>query len=120
MELRNIEISDDAPEDVVQFVKHLEENLDPDDEFDSTVVIETVRLSEQDSMPASDITTRGPDPERAEWGVRVTADFVDNMDAPSRRVSELAESFYGYGEYTLQSSFDGGAGDYEAYVFETH
>lgn len=117
MELRNLSIQDGTPDDVVQFVKHLEENIDPDNEFDCAVTLETVTDGVQD-LPGDDIPISGKEPAKAEYGVRVFVTFVDNEDAPSHRILELTKSFYGE-DFSLQSSFDGGSGTYEVYVFET-
>lgn len=118
MNLDSIEIDESVDEDVVQFVKHLEENIDPSGEYDCTVKIATVRYDEQGDLPGDDIPTGSPDPDLAEWGVQVSVDFVDNSDCPNHRVSDLAKSFFGYGNYSLHAHFDGGAGEYEAYIFE--
>lgn len=118
MELQNISVAESAPSDVVQFVKHLEENLDPADDFDCDVWIETVEHDSVDDLPGEEIPTRGDSIEPSEFGVQLRVSFVENSNAPTSRFRDLTRSFYdGSGEYALYASFDGSAGEYEAFVF---
>lgn len=117
MKLQDIDIDDDAPEDLVQFIKHLEENLDPDDEYECDVWLETIHLDEVDELPGDQISMRGGEPNREDMGVRVYIGFVDNSDAPTRRLKELTRSFFDSTEVIENGRFDGGVGECERFVF---
>lgn len=117
MEIRNLTIQEDAPEDVVQFVKHLEENLDPNNEYNCEITIETTTNEKQDLI-GDDVPIRGKIPERVEYGVRTFITFTDNKEVPSHQLSQLASTFYG-DNISFQARFDGESGVYEAFVFET-
>lgn len=118
MRLTNIEFDPEPEEDLVQFAKHIEENLDPNDEYDCDVQISTIRRSEAGELPGDDIPTRGTDPEVHDVGLHIYIDnFVDNADAPNLKLNELLRSFFDLEEYVAQGRFDGGAGEAEKYVF---
>lgn len=121
MNLKEIGVSDTASEDIVQFVKHLEENLDPNDEFDCDVSITTVTRGEVDEIPADGLADNNyhdeyPDEQE---GVYIHIEFEENKECPSGTVSELTESFFTVDEYTRNSEFDGASGEYDCYVFHT-
>lgn len=119
MELQNISIDDDAETDIVQFLKHVEENLDPNEEFDCKVWLETVRREDIDDMPGSDIPSILNPPEKTEYGVHLYVQFGQNSDCPNHEFTTLAKKFFGETNYTVNGGFNGKAGEYNGYVFKS-
>lgn len=118
MELRDISIGSGASEDAVQFIKHLEENLDPSGEFDCQVWLETVHIDEVGELPGGDIPMRGPKPEPEEYGVHLYVEFGENSECPNHEFNRLVRSFFGE-DFRINAGFDGGMGEYNGYVFPT-
>lgn len=118
MELCNIEIASGSSEDAVQFIRHLDENLDPSGEYDCQVWLETVNANTVESIPGEDITTRGPESEKEDWGVHIYIEFDENSDCPDNKFAHLARNFFG-DDYVLNAGFNGGSGEYNGYVFPT-
>lgn len=120
MEIRDIVIDEGVPEDVVQFVKHIEENLDPDGEYNCEVWLETVHFDDYESLPGDEIPMQGTRSPVKGHGVRVLIRFDDNSDCPQRQLSDLTDSFYnGNDGFRVNSHFDGGEGRFEWFCFET-
>jgi hypothetical protein len=121
MELRDISIDEEASEDIVQFIKHLEENTDPSNEFDCQVWFETVHHDTVETLPGEDIYNhiRGGSPEIEGYGVHVRFEFEENSECPSTtRVNELARNFFG-DNFSGYASFEGSSGEANQYVFLT-
>lgn len=117
MNLRDISINDEASTDIVQFIKHLEENLDPNEEFNSDVWLETVNKKEVGKLPGSDIPRQRDRPETEQYGVHIYIEFTQNSDCPNHRFTSLVRDFFGRGNYVINGGFDGGMGEYNGYVF---
>lgn len=127
MELRDISIDEEVSEDIVQFIKHLEENLDPSNEFDCQVWFETVHYDNVETLPGEDIYDNVetlPEEVRGKkdingYGIHVRFEFEENSECPSTtRVNELARNFFG-GSFVGYAGFDGSSGEANQYVFLT-
>lgn len=105
-------------DNVVQFIKHIEENLQI--EIESTIEIEGITAGvhfdtekAQYEIPLENVKTRGPKVERAKEGVRIS---IDNFD-PSisdNPIQNLADSFYDDYLYYSSDTQEG----YLVYIFE--
>jgi len=84
----DITIDPDLQKNAVQFVRHVEENLDSSN---SDITVETVRYSDQTELPGEEIPMR-TDIEYSEWGVRVTISPSDYDQ--KNQVTDLSDSFY--------------------------
>lgn len=116
MNIENIYIGDDTPEDIVQFIKDLEENLDPQDEYDCSVYIESIKHSEiEDELKRLGIEI--PLGEVEESGVKISFEFDTIESSPTSRVSELASKFFKANEYILRGHLNSTEGVYEEFVF---
>jgi hypothetical protein len=121
MEICDISLSEDTDEDMVQFVKHIQENLDPNDEHNCKVWVETVNANNYEDTPwsesgpklgiAHDTDTFGP-------VVRIVGEFEENKDAVGIEVGNLADQFFGSNEYVFYSSFPGGSNEEEIFVVQ--
>lgn len=104
----NLSIDPNAPEDVVQFTKHLEENLDVDD---SDVTIQTVKKEDSAPLPGEEIPIRN-EAEYANWGVRIHVS--PDSQTVSTSVDMLAGSFYE--DFLINTSYS--SGEDTIFVFE--
>jgi len=115
MGVQNITIQDGTPEDVVQFMKHIEENVAADGSVSITTVTQDESVLPGDTVNMGWLD--GP-PERAEYGVKFEVSFDTHSEHPSNLL-ELSESFYGDGNVAFHEEYDGEIGEYEAYIFES-
>lgn len=114
MELKDISIERGVDEDTVQFIKHLEENLDPDDDFNCEVWIETV--DKNDVEKASMEPTKAVVP-LSQTGVHLHSEYPGDSNPIEQRLQELTKSFYA--EDNIKAvSFRAGEGESHTYIFK--
>ena len=93
----DLQIEQDAPEDVVQFVRHIEENFSVSD---SSVTVTTVQKEDWEPLPGEDIPTRRS-VTYADWGVRIVVEPADISLEDT--VHTLSESFYS--EFVINTNY---------------
>lgn len=125
MNLTNFSLTDVTPDSTVgRLARILAERIDPNDEYDCEVSITITENNAIESHPASEIPTRGYEYLYADYGVKITVEFVDNAECPSRKIQDLvreySESLNREHEISYRASFDGGEGQFNALAFPVH
>lgn len=104
----DLHIDSEAPEDIVQFTKHLEENLRIDS---SDVDIKTVEKKDCGPLPGEDIPMRN-EREYANWGVKIVV--TPDSQTVTNSLDMLTESFYD--SFLINTSHS--SGEDTIFVFE--
>lgn len=116
MRITDMDLSPEPEESLVQFVRDVTENADPDDEHDCEIQIETVRMSEVGTLLGDEIPTRGPPIDVHDIGVKFTFLFEENTDSLDTELTSRARSFFDNGEYKILGEFNGAEGVATMYV----
>lgn len=105
MNLRNVHIPENADEDVVQFIKHIIENL----ECECDVWITAINEHE--------VAKNSHDSDIDEWGVNFYVEYTNPNDVPNHAFENLVKGYYD--EYELTDTFNTEENTFEAIVFES-
>lgn len=108
-------------EDVVQFIKHLEENLDRDDEYSGIVSLETVAAADVNFDVVLDGENSNQDIDEfalRETGVEFEFAFTDGSSTNTVSFQKLIDSFYGKDSYVMYTEYSDNEERYYGYIFE--
>jgi hypothetical protein len=110
-------IDSDVPEDIVQFIKHLEENISSDYES-CTMTVRAVDRKQVDTLPGENITLQTEPEKTSDMGVHIEIVSTDESEDPPISIPDsLIQSYFKPDGFTSYGSYDGTNQTREIYVF---